>query len=62
MLQNYNQISHTIVHSFGINQEYYDLKRNIEDGFKLVYYGVMGKRNEVGTMLKEDYARNILEQ
>ncbi|KAK3542768.1 hypothetical protein QTP70_002967 [Hemibagrus guttatus] len=30
-------------------------------GFKLFYYGVDSKRNEVGVVLKEDFVRNFLE-
>lgn len=35
--------------------------KNIGDSFKLLYYGVDGKRNGVGIILNEDYAKCILE-
>ncbi|KAK3544656.1 hypothetical protein QTP86_025603, partial [Hemibagrus guttatus] len=35
--------------------------RSIGAGFKLFYYGVDSKRNEVGVVLKEEFVRNVLE-
>ncbi|KAK3568428.1 hypothetical protein QTP86_006930 [Hemibagrus guttatus] len=35
--------------------------RSIGAGFKLFYYGVDGKRNGVGVVLKEEFVRNVLE-
>ncbi|KAK3553970.1 hypothetical protein QTP70_017462, partial [Hemibagrus guttatus] len=35
--------------------------RSIGAGFKLFYYGVDSKRNGVGVVLKEEFARNVLE-
>ncbi|KAI5099810.1 gastrula zinc finger protein XlCGF28.1-like [Silurus meridionalis] len=35
--------------------------RNIGGGFKLFYYGVNGKRNGVGVILKEDYSKSVVE-
>ena len=35
--------------------------RNIGGGYKLFYHGVDGKRNGVGVILKEEYARNVVE-
>ncbi|KAK3542748.1 hypothetical protein QTP70_001884, partial [Hemibagrus guttatus] len=34
---------------------------SIGAGFKLFYYGVDSKRNEVGVVLKEEFVRNVLE-
>ncbi|KAK3568363.1 hypothetical protein QTP86_005592 [Hemibagrus guttatus] len=34
---------------------------SIGAGFKLFYYGVNSKRNEVGVVLKEEFVRNVLE-
>ncbi|KAK3558244.1 hypothetical protein QTP86_013965 [Hemibagrus guttatus] len=34
---------------------------SIGAGFKLFYYGVDGKRNGVGVVLKEEFVRNVLE-
>ena len=35
--------------------------RSLGSGFKLFYYGVDGKRNGVGVILKEEFVRNVLE-
>ncbi|KAF7694969.1 hypothetical protein HF521_006692, partial [Silurus meridionalis] len=35
--------------------------RNIGGGFKLFYYGVDGKRNGVGVILKEEYSKSVVE-
>ncbi|KAJ8376012.1 hypothetical protein SKAU_G00065920 [Synaphobranchus kaupii] len=35
--------------------------RNIGRGYKLFYHGVNGRRNGVGVILKEEYARGVLE-
>ncbi|KAI5087244.1 hypothetical protein C0J45_22643 [Silurus meridionalis] len=35
--------------------------RNIGGGFKLFYYGVDGKRNGVGMILKEEYSKSVVE-
>ncbi|KAJ8375265.1 hypothetical protein SKAU_G00058450 [Synaphobranchus kaupii] len=35
--------------------------RNIGRGYKLFYHGVDGRRNGVGVILKEEYARGVLE-
>ncbi|KAI5098241.1 hypothetical protein C0J45_11968 [Silurus meridionalis] len=35
--------------------------RNIGGGFKLFYYGVNGKRNSVGLILKEEYSKSVVE-
>ncbi|KAJ8369492.1 hypothetical protein SKAU_G00095200 [Synaphobranchus kaupii] len=35
--------------------------RNIGRGYKLFYHGVDGRRNGVGVILKEEYARGMLE-
>ncbi|KAF7688130.1 hypothetical protein HF521_014136 [Silurus meridionalis] len=35
--------------------------RNIGGGFKLLYYGVGGKRNGVGVILKEEYSKSVVE-
>ncbi|KAI5625327.1 hypothetical protein C0J50_15186 [Silurus asotus] len=35
--------------------------RNIGGGFKMFYYGVNGKRNGVGLILKEEYSKSVVE-
>ena len=35
--------------------------RSIGGGFKLLYHGVDGRRNGVGVILKEDYAKSVVE-
>ncbi|KAI5100255.1 hypothetical protein C0J45_9241 [Silurus meridionalis] len=35
--------------------------RNIGGGFKLFSYGVDGKRNGVGVILKEEYSKSVVE-
>ena len=34
--------------------------RSIGDGFKLLYHGVDSRRNGVGIILKEDYAKSVM--
>ena len=33
----------------------------LDSGFKLLYHGVDGRRNSVGIILKEDYAKSVAE-
>ena len=35
--------------------------RSLGGGFKLLYHGVDGRRNGVGIILKEDYAKSVVE-
>ena len=36
-------------------------KGSIRGGFKLLYHGMDGRRNGVGVILREDYAKSVVE-